>query len=344
MILKTFLSKRGDSEAVWKKLVEMFFHFRRGHVWLDVVVVSSAFLVVHVAFAVSIYVSSRFLLPAGWVSFTVLFPLILTPVKFGIVPGALAGIVILLTIPLLQRSMGFSGNLPAHLSQMLALLTLAIPVATGLVAGTIRALRRDLSHERMIKREAHHRIKNSLSLVFSLLNLAQDEVRNENETDVLRRAAGHVAGIAAVHDSLSRSSSFELIDLGEHLERLGRQFEDAGHSSRVLKVEGARVCVSGSIAVAVGLVLNELIMNARKHGVAGGDSTKVVFLTDGSPGKLKLDIEQPFVQLPEDFSLDTASGMGIEIIRGVLDQYGGRIAIVERDPARFTVTVDRGVS
>lgn len=338
------LVKESGTQVVLNQLVGTLFHVREKRVWHDVVVVLITLLGVHVAFAVSILVSPALPEIAGWVSFTILLPLILTPIKFGILPGALAGIMLIATIPLLRQSMGYSANLPSNLSQMLAVLTITIPIVTGLVAGTIRTLRRALDHEQMIKREAHHRIKNSLNLVFSLLNLAQDDEANNNETDVLRRAAGHVAGIAAVHDSLSQSSSFELIDLREHLERLGKHLEAAGHSEAVLNVKGTATPVSGRIAVAIGLVLNELITNARKHGAIGAETTEVTFLSSKSKDKLKMQVVQPNVRLPDSFSLDSASGMGLDIIRGVLEQYNGRIEIVEREPACYNVIVDRQTS
>lgn len=82
---------------------------------------------------------------------------------------------------------------------------------------------------------------------------------------------------------------------------LGRRLEDAGHTEAVLTVEGPAVSVSGSIGVAIGLVLNELITNSRKHGAAGAETTEGSLLPSPSKDELDLEIVQPHVSLPESF-------------------------------------------
>jgi len=315
------------------------FRIDRKRVWRDAAIVSGAFLGVHAAFAGSILFLPEHSQLAGWVSFTVVIPLILTPISFGIVPGILAGFSLLVTIPLLQKSLGDPSDLPAQVAQMLTLLTITIPLLAGLIACSTRTLRRALQHERMVQREAHHRIKNSLSLVSSLLGLAADENTQQNGADVLKKAAGHVTGIAAVHDSLSRSNSFDVIEVAEHLERLGKDLESAGYSAGLIRVNGPAVTTSGDVAVALGLVLSELITNARKHGEPGAEITNVTIIPSAAERRLHLEVVQPGVSLPESFSLDESTGMGLNIVQAVLAQHGGHITIGGREPARYSIYV-----
>lgn len=329
--------------SVWRNgttlTTNSLFRIDRKRIWRDLALVAGAFLGVHAAFAGAILFLPEHSQLAGWVSFTVMIPLILTPVSFGIVPGVLAGLLLLVTIPLLQESLGHPSDLPARIAPMLTLLTLTLPVVAGLIAGSTRTLRHALEHERMVQREAHHRIKNSLNFVSSFLFLAERESTQQNSTDVLKKAAGHVAGISAVHDSLSMSNSFDVIEVGEHLKRLGKNLESAGYSAGLIRVNGPPVTSSGDVAVALGLVLNELIANARKHGRPGAETANVTIVPSATEGRLQLEVVQPRASLPRSFSFDESTGIGLSIIQAVLAQHNGSITIEGREPARYAIHI-----
>jgi len=233
-----------------------------------------------------------------------------------------------------ERQIAQLGHLAAVVMDQMELRLSARRAVSSLshaVAEKDAALRR----AELMAREIDHRVKNSLQLVSALLTMQSRQVRNPEAASELALAAGRVAAVARVHQHIYGSEGVERIDCKAYLERL------CDDLCSVLRPGETSVCVKAVSAeigtdriVEIGLIVNELLTNATKHGAR---AVVVAFEREGSGFALSVSDDGP--GLPADFDATTGSGLGMKLVVGLARQLGGELSIGrdERVGARLTV-------
>jgi two-component system, sensor histidine kinase PdtaS len=170
-------------------------------------------------------------------------------------------------------------------------------------------------------REIHHRVKNNLQTISSLLRLQGRRLASQEAKAAVEESVRRVRSIALVHEILSREAGDD-VPFVEIVRPLARMVEEALHEpDRPVRctVEGDAGNLPAAIATPLAVVLNELLQNAYDHGypddgrVGGGQV--VVSLERQPPDRLVVRVVDDGVGLPEGFSLDDASGLGLSIVR-----------------------------
>jgi PAS domain S-box-containing protein len=201
---------------------------------------------------------------------------------------------------------------------------------------------RSLAQQReLLLQELNHRVKNSLALVASMLALQRRQCAGEAEA-ALADAHRRILAIARVHESLYGGIVGDRIDLAALAEKLILQ-------ASVLRpgVEGtveARgpASLSSDRAVSFGLLLNELLVNALKHGYAGdGGGSVIVRMEPREPDAVLMTVADDGGGLPEGWSLEGSGGLGGRLIRGLADQLEAEVSAYSEPGrgARFEVLI-----
>ena len=184
--------------------------------------------------------------------------------------------------------------------------------------------------------EMHHRMKNSLQLVQSLLNLQARQNKNKKAAKQLHDSAARVHVIGAMHDHLYHTEAAFEIDMKPYLQGLLDDLRSGILSEvlgRTISLDAQSVCVAPEESLALGLILTELVTNALKYG-AGVIN---VHFSQGDDGPAHLTVEDEG-NLPADFDPLQSMGFGMKLVRTLLKQRGGSLTI---DPgaahARFIV-------
>jgi two-component sensor histidine kinase len=192
-------------------------------------------------------------------------------------------------------------------------------------AELIISLERALDQKDMLLDEIQHRIRNSLSLVTSLLNLQASTAPEPAVRTALSDASGRVLAVARLHDRLNRMESLDQVRLDLCLADIADGVEgQAGRPAHVsLGRQMAPVMVAGSVAVPVGLIANELLTNAYKYA-----------FPEGRPGKIHLSLARKgdrvlMVVADSGIGYPTAqqapAGLGTRVTRALAEQIGGRL-------------------
>lgn len=191
-----------------------------------------------------------------------------------------------------------------------------------------RELQRALEQKSLLLREVNHRIKNSLHLVSSLLQLqlrglADPEVRHQ-----VQDAIGRIQAIAQVHSRLYQTERFETVELATYLQALCDDLLSAsGDAAAVrLRVDADPVELPIDTAVPLGLIANELITNAIKHG--GGRPLEVVLSLKRVADQLLFTVSDTGPGLPPDFSLTATRSLGMRIVTTLSRQIGGALEVL----------------
>lgn len=170
-------------------------------------------------------------------------------------------------------------------------------------------------------REVHHRVKNNLQTIASLLRIQARRTDSEEVRRALAEATQRVSSMAVVHDLLAGSDE-ERVDFAQaartvvDLVRRGLMGEDSNVRVSVVGETGE---VSAQMATSLALAVAELVHNALEHGLAGAEEGEVTVTMRRVPGELVITVRDDGRGLPEGFSASSSSNLGLAIVRTVAE-------------------------
>ncbi len=185
-----------------------------------------------------------------------------------------------------------------------------------------KRIRDSLDEKVLLLGEIHHRVKNNLQVISSLMDLTSRRTLNEEAKTVLADARSKIYAMSLVHSQLYRSESFTRIDMAVHIRRLvGSMGQIYTNSYRRIrpKIECTKVYLSVTQAIPCALVLNELISNVYKHAYpedASGDCLIYMAETDGK--RVHFRVKDSGVGIPEDIDIEGTETLGLKLIRNLI--------------------------
>ena len=196
-------------------------------------------------------------------------------------------------------------------------------------------LRASEERKEALLREVHHRVKNNLAVICSLFYLQSTHTKDEETVQIFLDMGNRVHSMALVHESLYGSENLARIDFAEYAQGLAKDIlsSHAGASVPVqLKSEMEPLIMSVDLAIPCGLILNELISNAFKHGFpnAAGGEIKLSLRT-GPEDKCSLCVEDNGVGIPADLDVNPTKSLGLRLVRSLTQQIRGSFELVKAD-------------
>jgi PAS domain S-box-containing protein len=194
--------------------------------------------------------------------------------------------------------------------------------------------------EAMLK-EIHHRVKNNLQIVSSLLNLQADKVKDSAVFDGLRESQNRVRSMALVHETLY-SGNLGRIDLSEYLHALCRHLfrsygVDSSQIGLVLNVSNTSLDLEQ--AIPLGLIINELVSNSLKYAFpeGGAGQVQIEFRKQGE-SHLSLIVSDDGVGLAESIDLKHLSSLGLQLVHDLANQLAGSVKIFRGNGTQFCIS------
>lgn len=209
------------------------------------------------------------------------------------------------------------------------------------------ALRVSLHEKEVLLREVHHRVKNNLQVISSILSIQATAAADKAAKDVLYDCRARVRAIAMVHERLSHYRDLSQIDLGQYVGTLAQEiFASAGMQDApvTLTVEADEVDLDIDRAVPCGLILNELLGNALAHAFGGGrDGMVRVGLTSDDEG-LVLTVADDGCGLPAGVDTASAGSLGLKLVYALARQLGGQVEVDRSGGTAFHVRFPRNIA
>lgn len=197
----------------------------------------------------------------------------------------------------------------------------------------------------LLEKEVHHRVKNSLQIVSNLLQLQTGSVTDPGTLEVFRQSQNRIRSIALVHEKLYASSDLANIDMAEYIESLFLQLMQAYTSAEavttklnVVRISADDFRVSSDTAIPVGLIVNELIVNALKHAFPGGKGEITVELRVTPEKCYQLSVRDNGVGIPEALDIHQAESLGLKLVGAFVSQLKGVLRVERGEGTLFTVT------
>ncbi|WP_246696656.1 histidine kinase dimerization/phosphoacceptor domain -containing protein [Methylobacterium planeticum] len=208
---------------------------------------------------------------------------------------------------------------------------------TGLLADKEKLLiQKDL-----LTREIDHRVKNSLQIVSAFLQMQRRQISDPDARQAFAETSARVMSVARVHDSLYQAESVEEVDLGQTIENLCSDLAGmAGDGHAVDLVAEPGLMVPYRKAVALSLIATELVTNAFKYAGSPDGGRVAVTVSAGGAGVVRMRICDDGQGLPEGWAdaKPQGTGLGMKLIRAMLDQINARIEVANAPGACFTIT------
>jgi two-component sensor histidine kinase len=199
-----------------------------------------------------------------------------------------------------------------------------------------------LGQKDLMMREIDHRVRNSLTLIYTLLTLHRRQAADNPDLALhLDDAAHRVLTVAKVHESLYRSEMPDRVDIGGYIRELCRDLAGslAQGNAAFVRVQAAPVTVPGEKAILVGLIVAELVTNALKYADVSATAPITVTL-DQSADEIRLSVADQGPGLPQDFQPGASNGLGMQVVLMLLRQLEGNLDVDRRRPGtKFVVTI-----
>ncbi|UBF25244.1 PAS domain S-box protein [Kovacikia minuta CCNUW1] len=203
-------------------------------------------------------------------------------------------------------------------------------------------IKASLREKEILLQEIHHRVKNNLQVVSSLLSLQAERVTNPLVRSALEDSQSRIDSMSLVHDSLYHSNNFVDIRFGEYIQTLASnlfQIYNVRPDRISLRIEvSPDISLNLSQAIPCGLMLNELISNALKHGFLDNRQGElfITFLPNLA-NQFVLSVGNSGNSLPPGFSIETNLSIGLKLVMSLLEQLEGILEIDQGDPTVFRI-------
>jgi len=199
-------------------------------------------------------------------------------------------------------------------------------------------LRRSLALQEVLVREIHHRVKNSLQVVSSLLNLSVGDMDagRIDPRSALADSRDRVMAIALLHEQLHSGEDLTELRMGDYLDQLTRRlFRSYARPGQTIRIDAGDVVLPMTEAMPLALVLHELVTNALTHGLGTSPGEIAVRLAAGSD-RYELAVFDPGPPFDEDLAR-RGSRLGLQLVESLVGQLGGSWAIQRVEEAKQVV-------
>jgi PAS domain S-box-containing protein len=197
-----------------------------------------------------------------------------------------------------------------------------------------------LKEKEILLKEIHHRVKNNMQVISSLLNLQVKLMKDEKSREALLESQTRVMSIALVHEKLYQSKSFAEIDYHDYLKKITENLLQSYGVPRGkvrIEVHGENIVLPLGKAIPVSLIINELVSNSLKYAFPG-DRTGVILIEINKKGdRYTLIVKDNGVGLPEGINLDKIQTLGLQLVNSLVGQLIGTIVLNRSGGTEFRI-------
>jgi two-component sensor histidine kinase len=205
-------------------------------------------------------------------------------------------------------------------------------------------IEQSLKEKEALIKEIHHRVKNNLQIITSMLNLQIGKIEDEKTESIFFEAKQRISAIALTHQMLYQKTTFSNINLAEYIETLVRQIEATLSSSRIeivtdLSPTTERLNIDG--AVPLGLIINELLTNCYKHAFPKGMKGTITVSLRENTDTFTIQVSDNGVGLPEDFYQSETKTLGMELVYILIEQLDSRLLVENGQGSTFSFDIKK---
>ena len=205
-----------------------------------------------------------------------------------------------------------------------------------------KKLKKSLQEKDVLLKEIHHRVKNNLQVISSLLNLQSKKIDNPEALAAFSESCDRIRTMASIHNQLYRYENLAEIKFGKYIEELTnylfRSYSLLGSKIDLDITVDDDIALEVGTAIPCGLIINELVTNSLKYAFPDQEEGQIeVILREQENGNLKLIVSDNGVGLPSDFSPESNSTLGMRLVRRLIGQLDGTFSFDNKNGAKFVI-------
>jgi two-component sensor histidine kinase len=201
-------------------------------------------------------------------------------------------------------------------------------------------LRSSLREKEVLLKEVHHRVKNNLQIVSSMLNLQMEKLSDTKAIELFKESQNRVRSIALFHEKLYQSRDLARVEIAEYLKGLANGlFATYGVNPDdiVLEVHAEDIPLGVDAAISCGLIVNELVSNALKHAFPAHRKGQVAVTLRSTGTQVVLEVTDDGVGFPADLDFRSPSTLGLKLVAIFTEQVGGAMDLTREGGTRFSL-------
>lgn len=205
-------------------------------------------------------------------------------------------------------------------------------------------MRETISEKEILLQEVHHRVKNNLQVISSILNLQSSYVKDENSLTILRESQNRIKSMSFIHESLYQTKDFAHIEFSDYILSLSKNLiHSYSISTQRIKLNPQmdKCFLSLDQAIPCGLIANELISNALKYAFEDEREGEIFIGLTENKNILRLVIRDNGIGLPPDLDYENADSLGLQLVYTLIDQLDATIKVEIEEGTKYLITFEK---
>jgi two-component sensor histidine kinase len=206
-------------------------------------------------------------------------------------------------------------------------------------------IRASLQEKEVLLKEIHHRVKNNLQVISSLLNLQSAKAEEPVAIAVLTESKDRVRAMSLIHEKLYQSSNLSRLDFGEYIDDLAGSLlrsNEVALATISPRIETEAVPLDLDAAIPCGLIVNELVTNALKHAFPNDAQGEVWIELKRDNGSVRLTVGDDGVGLPDGWDIQSSESLGMRLVTALVGQLDGNLTLNREGGTEFVITFGIG--
>ncbi|CAJ35355.1 PAS domain-containing sensor histidine kinase [Methanocella arvoryzae] len=202
-------------------------------------------------------------------------------------------------------------------------------------------IKASLKEKEVLLKEIHHRVKNNMQVISSMLELQTAYINDRHLIDIIRDCQNRIKSMALIHEKLYQSNNLAYVNFSVYISSLisnllGSYRNQRDHIKIVTDIED--ISFNIDMAIPIGLLLNELITNSLKHAFEEDTQGEIfISIKDQGSGQFKITVKDNGKGLPENFDINSLKTLGLNLVNILVDQINGSLEIVNENGTQFVI-------
>jgi two-component sensor histidine kinase len=203
-----------------------------------------------------------------------------------------------------------------------------------------KELLNSLREKEVLLKEVHHRVKNNLQVVSSILNLQTSHIKDEKVLSVLDESQNRIKSMSLIHENLYQTNDFAFVNFTEYIKNLVKNLI---HSYRVYDIkinyefDFKDIKLDLDHAIPCGLIVNEIVSNTLKYAFVGRSEGTVFLSIKKEKNKFYLEIGDDGIGLPKEIDIENTETLGLQLVCSLVEQINGTMKLKEGKGTRYLI-------
>ncbi|MDG1517474.1 MAG: PAS domain S-box protein [Flavobacteriales bacterium] len=205
-------------------------------------------------------------------------------------------------------------------------------------------LKENIHQKEVLLKEVHHRVKNNLQVISSILNLQRGYIQDEGTLNIVRECQDRIKSMAFIHENLYQSVDLAEINFPEYLQNLCNNLKYSYMTpdrNISLDFDFEDISLSLDSAIPCGLIVNELVSNCFKYAFKDSKRGDIKISLAKKNNKTILIVHDSGIGLPKDLNIETNDSLGLQLVLTLVDQIDGKIKYEYTNGSKFTINFKR---